>query len=120
MFASKCQSATSTNALLNKVQTHHHTTTCRKKKGVRCRFNAPWPPSTRTLLARAPGRISANKLKAAKKIIDNVLSTIVQINDISNVSEKALLKIAGVSEDIYYNALMYVLVHLYTCTLVHL
>ena len=27
--------------LVKKVQTHHHTTTCRKKKGVVCRFNAP-------------------------------------------------------------------------------
>ena len=24
--------------LVKKVQTHHHTTTCRKKKGVACRF----------------------------------------------------------------------------------
>ena len=55
------------HALVKKLQTHHHTTTCRKKKGVRCRFNAPWPPSTRTLIAREPGRINANKLKAAKK-----------------------------------------------------
>ena len=29
------------NNLVRKVQTHHHTTTCRKKKGVTCRFNAP-------------------------------------------------------------------------------
>ena len=79
-----------------------------KKKGVRCRFNAPWPPSTRTLIAREPGRINVNKPKAAKKIIDNVLSTITQINDQSIVSEKELLKISGVSEDIYYNALKYV------------
>ena len=57
---------------------------------------------------REPGRINANKLKAAKKIIDNVLFTIVQINDISKVSEKELLKIAGVSNDIYYNALKYI------------
>ncbi len=40
------------HALVKTVQTHHHTTTCRKKKGIRCRFNAPWPPSTRTLIAR--------------------------------------------------------------------
>ena len=28
------------NKLVRKVQTHHHTTTCRKKNGVTCRFNA--------------------------------------------------------------------------------
>ena len=27
--------------LVKKVQTHHHTATCRKKKGVAHRFNAP-------------------------------------------------------------------------------
>ena len=32
--------------------THRHTFTCRKKKGVRCRFNAPWPPSDRTIILR--------------------------------------------------------------------
>ena len=33
------------NKLVRKVQTHHHTTTCRKKKWVTCRFNAPLKPS---------------------------------------------------------------------------
>ena len=32
------------HALVKKVQTHHHTTTCRKKKGVRCRFNHQQEP----------------------------------------------------------------------------
>lgn len=35
------------NNLVKTRQTHYHTTTCRKKKGVTCRFNAPWPPSER-------------------------------------------------------------------------
>ena len=34
--------------LVKKMQTHHHTTTCRKKKGVACRFNSPWAPSNKT------------------------------------------------------------------------
>ena len=34
--------------LAKKVQTHHHTTTCRKKKGVACRFNSLWAPSNKT------------------------------------------------------------------------
>ena len=33
------------NNLVKKVQTHHHTTTCRKKKSVTCRFNDPWAPT---------------------------------------------------------------------------
>ena len=40
------------HGLVNTVQTHHHTTTCRKKKGVTCRFNAPWPPSEKTCITR--------------------------------------------------------------------
>ena len=31
--------------LVKKVQTHHHTTACRTKKGVASRFNTPWAPS---------------------------------------------------------------------------
>ena len=31
--------------LVKKMQTHHHGTTCRKKKGVVCRFIASWAPS---------------------------------------------------------------------------
>ena len=38
--------------LVNTVQKHHHTTTCRKNSGSRCRFKAPWPPSERTCIIR--------------------------------------------------------------------
>ena len=34
--------------LLKKVQTQHDTTTSRKKKGAKCRFNTPWVPSDKT------------------------------------------------------------------------
>ena len=34
--------------LVKKVQTHHHTTACRTKKGVASRFNTPWAPSDKT------------------------------------------------------------------------
>ena len=36
------------NAVVKQVQIHHHTATCQEKLGVTCRFNAPWPPSTKT------------------------------------------------------------------------
>ncbi len=32
------------------VQTHHHAITCRKKKGVTCRFNANCPQSEKTFI----------------------------------------------------------------------
>ena len=61
---------------MKKVQTHHHTTTCRKKKGVKCRFNAPWPPSEKTLIVRGQEEINAFKLKQSKKILDKVLESV--------------------------------------------
>ena len=93
---------------MKKVQTHHHTTTCRKKKGVKYRFNAPWPPSEKTLIVRGQEEINAFKLKQSKKILDKVLESVGQIDDISNITQAELLKINGVSEKIYHNALQYV------------
>ena len=56
------------NGLVKSVQTHHHTSTCRKKKGVTCRFNAPWPPSEKTHIVRG-GDANEVKLKARKLLI---------------------------------------------------
>ena len=39
--------------LVKKVQTHHHTTTCGKKKGVVCRFNVPWASSDKTKIVHS-------------------------------------------------------------------
>ena len=39
--------------LVKKVWTHHHTATCRKKKSVTCRFNAPWTPTDKTRIVRS-------------------------------------------------------------------
>ena len=50
------------SSLVKKVQTHHHTTTCRKKEGVACRFNAPWAPSDE-------GRICSSKEKIDETIV---------------------------------------------------
>ena len=45
------------NNLVTKVQTHHHTTTSRKKKGLACRFNAPWGPSDKTRIVCSEEKI---------------------------------------------------------------
>ena len=95
------------NSLVKKVQTHHHTTTCRKKKGVTCRFNAPWPPSEETLIVRGEEDVDKTKLSESKKTIDKVLSQIPKIDDLSDITEKELLEKGGVSETEYYNALEY-------------
>ena len=61
------------NKLVRKVQTHHHTTTCRKKKGVTCRFNAPWTPSMEPRIVCCEENIDEMKVKSSKKLIEKVL-----------------------------------------------
>ena len=73
-----------------------------KEKGVTCRFNAPWPHSTNTIIACETESIDSTKLVWSKLILDIVLSTI------SSLTEKELLEIAGVSEDDYYEAVEYI------------
>ena len=70
------------NKLVRKVQTHHHTTTCRKKKG----FNAPWTPSMETRIVRCEETIDEMKVKSSKKLIEKVLSYIVKLDDLSYMS----------------------------------
>ena len=67
--------------LIKKVQTHHHTITCRKKKGVTCRFNAPWALSDKTRIICAEKKIDETMVKQSRKLIDKVLSYIVTISD---------------------------------------
>ena len=70
------------NKLIRKVQTHHHTTTCRKKKG----FSAPWTPSMETRIVRCGENIDEMKVKSGKKLIEKVLSYIVKLDDLSYMS----------------------------------
>ena len=35
----------------------NYTTTCRRKKGAMCRFNAPWTPTDKTILVRSEEKI---------------------------------------------------------------
>ena len=76
------------NNLVRKVQTHHHTTTCRKKKGVTCRFNAPWTPSMEPRIVCCEENIDEMKVKSSKKLIEKVLSYIVKTYDFSYHSLK--------------------------------
>ena len=43
--------------LVKRMQTHHHTTIFREKKGVACRFNASWAPSNKTRKVRSEEKI---------------------------------------------------------------
>ena len=53
------------NKLVNKVQKHRHTFTCRKKERCYMSFNATWPPSYDTGIVRGTN-VSENELKRSK------------------------------------------------------
>ena len=91
--------------LVKKVQTHHHTTTCRKKKGVACRFNAPWAPSNKTRIVRSEEKIDETIVNQSKKLNEKVLSYIVTISGLSDVTLSQILEECGVTAEQYDNAL---------------
>ena len=92
------------NGLVKSVQTHRHTSTCRKKKGVTCRFNAPWPPSEKTRIVRG-GDVNEVKWKESKKILDKVLNEITSALDLSDVTLNDILESCDASETEYSHAL---------------
>ena len=89
------------HALVKKVQTHHHTQTCKKKKGKLCRFDAPWPVTKKTVITRA--NTDKDLLKKAKCVVEKVcslLSTMTE-EDLSKHTIEEVLSMAKVSEDDY-------------------
>ena len=80
------------NNLVKKVQTHHHTTTCRKKNGVACRFNAPWTPSGKTRIVRSEEKIDETIVNHSKQLIFKALSCIITISGLSDVSLSEILE----------------------------
>ena len=62
---------------VKKMQTHHHTGTHRKKKGVAFRFNAPWAPSDKTRIVRSEQKIDEMIVKQSKILAEKVFSYIV-------------------------------------------
>ena len=91
--------------LVKKVQTHHHTTTCRKKKEVACRLNAPWPLSNKTRIIRSEEKIDETIVNQSKKLIEKVLCYIVTTGDLSDVTLSQILEECGVTAEQYDNAL---------------
>ena len=74
------------------MQTHHPITTCRKKKGVACRFNALWTPSDNTRIVRSDEKIGETIVKQSKKLIDKILSYIITISDLRVVTLSEILE----------------------------
>ena len=94
--------------LVNKVQQHRNTFTCRKKSSVTCRFNALWPPSDETRIVRSTN-VSEEELKRSKEILDRVLSETVMIGDDDDDDDDTILtKVldsCSVTEDKYIQGL---------------
>ncbi|XP_066913784.1 uncharacterized protein [Clytia hemisphaerica] len=91
--------------LVNTVQKHHHTFTCRKKSGSRCRFKAPWPPCEETLIIRGK-YIDKNEYRQSKRILDKVLDEINNCStDLESVTLDDLLLSFDLSRDEYFSAL---------------
>ena len=76
--------------LVKKGQPLHHTTTCRKKRGVAYRVNTPWAPSGKTRIIHSEEKIVEIIVKQSKKLIGKVLSYIVTISDLSGVSKSEI------------------------------
>ena len=57
---------------MKKVLTHYHTTTCRKKKGVACSFNALWAPSNKTRIICSEEKIDKTILNQSKEVWSNL------------------------------------------------
>ena len=91
--------------LVKKVQTHHHTTTCREKKGVACRFDAPWAPSYETRIVCSERKIDETVVNQSIKLIDKVLSYVITISDLSDVTLSEILEECGVTAEHYGNTL---------------
>ena len=71
---------------VKEVQTHRHTTSGKKKKGVSCGFSAAWPPSERTLIVLGGKDIDKNVLAKIKKVLDLVLLQITQIDNLQDIN----------------------------------
>merc|ERR1712224_450322 len=87
------------------VQTHHHTTTCRKRKGVRCRFYAPWPPTETTVISRNEG-VDKEQWTKSKQVLDKVLDKLTGANNLQELELSKVLESCEVSQTEYENALL--------------
>ena len=73
--------------LIKKVRTHHHTTTCRKKKSAVSQFKTPWAPSDKRIVDEAI-------VNQSKKLTNKVLSYVVTLCDLSDVTQSELQQIS--------------------------
>ena len=77
------------NDLVKTIQSHHHTQTCRKRKGVICRFNAPLPATNEKLIIHKTENTDTPKIWKSK-----ILSWAIKVDDLGKIAEQELLDIA--------------------------
>ena len=91
--------------LVKKLHTHHHTNTCRKKKSVACRLNAPWPPTNKTRIVCFEEKIEETILKQTKELSDRLIFYVLTISYLSDVTQSEILEECEVTAEQYGNAL---------------
>ena len=68
------------------------------------RFNPPLAPSDETRIVHSEENINEAKVKQSKKLIDKVISYIVAINYLFDMTLSEILENSGVTEEQYNNA----------------
>ena len=92
---------------VTKSQTHRHSSTCRK--GGKCRFHYPRPPSPYTIIAReeASQAYSERDVRDAHEALSAVYNLINCTHTLANTSLEDLITRAGVPIDTYIRALQF-------------
>ena len=103
-------------SIVSDVQTHHHTRTCTKRGGSKCRFGYPRFPSEETIIAQPLKKedfpseaLYQERKKYYETILDEVEFQLQRLlecaEDLDDISLKQILFEAGVSRAEYYEAL---------------
>ena len=109
-----CSLQSDVQDIVQEVQLHHHSKTCRKYDSTACRFGFPRFPSNRTIIAQPikESDFSSNQefLAAQKKhkdILSKVKDKLLLLKDFQHPPKTIdqLLRLSGVSEVDYYQAL---------------
>ena len=88
-------------------QKHHHSKTCYKKfRGKKvCRFGAPWPPMTHTVILRPLNEDDDELNTTEYKIIYDQIQTTLTTMKQSNITFDDFLQKLGITEEVYILAL---------------
>ena len=89
--------------LVESLQVHHHSQSCRRKTG--CRFNYPKPPSPSTLITHEPQDNCQQQIDFAVKVLTRVKEVLQKKDLPTRVTLNELLTVAHVTIDDYTKAL---------------